>query len=223
MTDIFSILREKYTEDVGWSFSLFEIVSFTIYLFFVFNALKGNDAPIWKKMLTSKVYNMLAGSGSIYLDARVVDYLIALILTIITIYFFKYLQGKFYFYLSSIKNMNSYVKKLHAKYAQIEFDNHAIKIYIAKEANQDKNKYMKQISVVNGFGLISLTGFIASFSSFYNFYVFDFVFILFCLFSFLICQWLAFTRYVAQVMPRLVLERFAKNEHVSFGDEFDDA
>lgn len=221
MSDILDALKEKYSEEIGLSFTLFEVLSFLIYLMAVYTVMSASDSGVWGSILYKSVGDLLLSDGAVMAKVRVVDFLCAGALTLLTTAAYRKISGIVYRYLATLKNMEDYVERIKGRYHVDAMGGAAMRIYIANVANEQKHEHMKRITLANGVGLISLVLVISSVLGLANPNVADFAIfgsgiLLLCL-----MQWAVFTKYTAQVIPRLVLERLARNENVEFGDELE--
>lgn len=220
MPDILETIKQKYSEEVGWSFSFFEGIVFLVYLVSSYEVLCGSSNGVWKVVLTKTAASIFAGEGSIFSTARVIDFFIAGIFTMITVFMQERFRKAAYGYLSSLKNIDNYVSGLKIKYSSIGISNQAMRIYIANEAKEHKLLHMKRMSTINGFSLILISIVVSSFFGVLDFNLVDFSMLILGLIGFVFAQWRVFSIYTSQVVPRLVLERMAREETVKFGDEF---
>jgi hypothetical protein len=222
MSDLLESIKEKYSEEVGWSFSFFEGITFLIFLIATYEALNGACMGIWQTILMKSASSIFSGDESILANARILDYLVSALLTIAAVYSYRKIKNYTYKYLSSLKNIKGYVDRLKQQYSKNDLSNQAMRIYIANEAKEQKNIYMRRLTSINGFGLIFLSIIASSvvgdlFLLMLNWV--DFVMLIIGTVGILFIQWQVFTLYTAQVVPRLVLERVARGENVEFGDE----
>jgi hypothetical protein len=219
MSDILDSIKQKYSEEIGWSFSFFEGISFLLYLVCTYEVLNEVGSGIWKQILMKSASSIFISEESILSNARILDYLISALLTILTVYGYRKIRSYVYEYLCSLKNLKTYVDKLKQQYTGSASDNQAMRIYIANEAKQQKDIHMKRITVINGFGLVFLSMVVSSVIGTLALEWVDFCILIISLTGVLFIQWQVFTIYTAQVVPRLVLERVARGDSVEFGDE----
>lgn len=219
MSDILDVLKEKYSEEVGLSFTFFEALIFLVYLIAVYTAACAGDSGVWGSVLSKSLGDLLFSDEAIIFKVRVLDFLFSGALTLLTISVYRKISGASYRYLSSLRNMDDYVDRIKAKYQEKDMGGPAMRIYIANEANEQKKEYMKRITLANGIGLLSLVLVVSSLLGLVNPNITDFVILCSGIASLCIMQWNIFAKYTAQVIPRLVLERVARNESVRFGDE----
>ncbi|SFB85977.1 hypothetical protein SAMN05660443_0581 [Marinospirillum celere] len=218
MIDLVESLKEKYAEETGWSFSFFEVVAFSLYLFFVSFLFENGAGGAWHQFLTSGLHDLAVGDSSIFKKASTLEYIISLMSLLITITVYRYLQSKIYDFLSTLRDMSGYVARLNKKYGDVEKSGQAMKIYIAKEAANDKKKYMRQVSMLSGLGLLSIAGLIATTPFLFVLDLVNYFSAITCVLIFLAAQWFAFVKYTSQVLPRLILEKKARGEAVKFGE-----
>ncbi|WOA32654.1 hypothetical protein [Alloalcanivorax xenomutans] len=218
MIDLIASFKEKYTEETGWSFSFFGFSAFALYLFFVSFLFESGAAGGWHHFINSGLYELTLGESSIFKNANILEYLIAFILLLLTVSFYRYVQSKIYDFLSALGDMSGYVEKLKEKYKDVEKSGQAMRIYIAKEAANDKKKYMRQVSTLSGLGLLSISGLMATAPFVLSMELTTYCSAAVCLMAFLSAQWFAFAKYASQVLPRLILEKEARGEAIEFGD-----
>lgn len=219
MADFLEIIKEKYSEELGWSFSFFEGVVFLIFLIVTYEILNGAKSGVWKTLLLKNASSIFSGEESILANARILDYLISALLTIAVVYGYRKIRCWIYKYLSTLHNFEEYILRLKKQYSSNNVNNQALRIYIANEAKEHKDIYMKRISSINGFGLIFLAIVVSSVFGLFIFNWADFGMLIIGIVGILIVQWQVFSLYSSQVVPRLVLERVARGESVDFGDE----
>lgn len=219
MSDLLESIKQKYSEEVGWSFNFFEGATFMIYLVAAYEILCGSGIGFWKTILTKSVSSIFSGDDSILASARVIDYFIAAGVTIISVYLYRKIRFYSYGYLSSLKNLKAYVDRLKEQYSKNNMSSQAMRIYIANEAKEQKQLHMKKITTINGFGLISLGVVVSSIAGLSMFNLVDLLMLIVGVTGTLFVQWQVFALYTSQVVPRLVLERMAREEPVEFGDE----
>jgi len=219
MSDILDMLKEKYLEEVGLSFTFFEALIFLVYLIAVYTVTCSGDTGVWESILYKSVSDLLISDDAIIFKVRVLDFLYSGALTLLTISVYRKVSGASYRYLASLKNMDDYVERIKAKYQVKDMGGSAMRIYIANEANEQKKEHMKRITLANGIGLLSLVLVISSLLGLLDPNRTDFVILCSGIVLLCIMQWFIFAKYTAQVIPRLVLERVARNESVRFGDE----
>lgn len=219
MSDILEVLKEKYSEEVGLSFTFFEVLAFLVYVIVVYTVTCSSDTGVWDSILYKSVGDLLLSEGAIITKVRVMDFLYSGALTLLTISAYRKVSAVSYRYLASLKNMEDYVEKIKAKYQVENMGGAAMRIYIANEASEQKNEHMKRITLTNGVGLLSLVLVISSVLGLMNPNNADFAILGSGMLLLCFMQWTVFKKYTAQVIPRLVLERLARNENVKFGDE----
>jgi hypothetical protein len=218
MVDLIASFKEKYAEETGWSFSFFEFSAFALYLFFVSFLSESGAGGAWHQLLNSGLHDLALGDSSIFKKANIIEYFIAFISLLLTISIYRYIQSKIYDFLSTLSDMNGYVVRLKKKYKDVEQSGQAMRIYIAKEAANDKKKYMRQVSTLSGLGLLSISGFIATTPFILSMDLTNYYSAVICLLAFLAAQWFAFSKYTSQVLPRLILEKEARGEAIEFGE-----
>lgn len=221
MPNIIESIKQKYSEEIGWSFSFFEGITFIIFLIVIYEILCGSYSSIWETILSKKVSKIITFKDYTLSNARIIDYFLSASSSFITIYIYRKIKLLSFNYLSSIKNLTNYVEKLKTKYSNIDLSNKAMNIHIANEAKEQKKIQLKRITVINGFGLIFLTIIITSAIGLISYNFVDFIMLTVGIIGICFIQWQSFTLYTAQVVPRLILERMAKGEPVEFGDEAD--
>lgn len=221
MTDLLESLKQKYSDDVGWSFSFFEGITYFIYLITSYEFMCGPHTGIWNNLLGQSVYKLLVGDSSIFASARVLDFLIAVGFSVGTVYTYGVIKRLAYGFLSSIKNLDDYVDKLKSQFESTDYGTQAMRIYIANEVREQKRQHMKHITMLNGFGLIALAAIVSAIVGLINTNYIDFSVLVLGLITLVLIQWLVFTHYILQIVPRLVFERVARGENVDFGDELE--
>ncbi|WP_027390726.1 hypothetical protein [Chrysiogenes arsenatis] len=219
MSDIFDVLKEKYSEEVGLSFTFFEALAFLVYLIAIHALMCTGDGGVWGSILYKSVGDLLLSDEATLTKIRVLDFLCSGALTLLTISAYRKISRASYTFLASLKNMEDYVKKINSKYPVESMGGPAMRIYIANAANEQKNEHMKRITLVNGVGLLSLVLIISSLLGLATPNIADFAILGSGILLLCFMQWIVFAKYAAQVIPRLVLERLARNEKVQFGDE----
>lgn len=163
MSDIFDVLKEKYSEEVGLTFTFFEVLAFLVYLIAVYTVTCTSDSGVWESILYKSVGDLLLSDEAILTKVRVLDFLYSGALTLLTISAYRKISRASYTFLASLKNMEDYVEKIKAKYPVESMGGPAMRIYIANAANEQKNEHMKRITLANGVGLLSLVLIISSF------------------------------------------------------------
>lgn len=219
MSDMLDVLKEKYSEEVGLSFTLFEVLSFLVYLISSHTIMSTSGSGVWELILYKSVDDLLIAEEAIITKVRIMDFLCSGALTFLTISVYRKVSGMSYKYLASLKNMADYVEEIKGKYQVESMGGAAIRIYIANTANKQKNEHMKRITLANGVGLLSLVLIFSSLLGLVNPNIADFAILGSGLLLLCFVQWAVFAKYTAQIIPRLVLERMARNENVKFGDE----
>lgn len=219
MSDILDVLKEKYSEEVGLSFTFFEVLSFLVYLIAAYTVMCTSGSGVWELILYKSVGDLLTSEEAIITKVRVMDFLSSGALTLLTISAYRKVSGISYRFLASLKNMEDYVEEIKGKYQVESMGGAAMRIYIANTANKQKNEHMKRITLANGVGLLSLVLIFSSLLGLANPNIADFAIFGSGLLLLCFMQWAVFAKYTAQVIPRLVLERMARNENVKFGDE----
>ena len=219
MSDILESIKAKYSEEVGWSFNFFEGASFLIFLVASYEILNESGTGVWEIILMKSASSIFSGDGSVLANARILDYLISFLLTIVAVSGYRKIRNYAYVFLSSLKGIEGYVDRLKLQYSNNDLKNQAMRIYIANEAKEQKNSYMRRLTAINGFGLIFLSISISSVVGILSPNWVDFGMIIAGVIGLIFVQWQVFTLYAAQVVPRLVLERMARGESVEFGDE----
>lgn len=218
MVDLIASLKEKYAEETGWSFSFFEFAAFSLYLFFVSFLFENGPGGAWHQLLSSGLHDLAIGDSSIFKKANILEYIISLISLLATITLYRYFQSKIYDFLATIRDMNAYVDRLKKKHGDVGKSGQAMRIYIAKEAASDNKKHMRQVSTLSGLGLLSISGFIATMPFLLSPDLVNYFSAIICLLTFLAAQWFAFAKYTSQVLPRIILEKEARDEAVEFGE-----
>lgn len=115
--------------------------------------------------------------------------------------------------------MKEYVDRLKQKYKSESFGGQAMRLYIANTAKEQKEIHLKKLTSIKGFGLVALAVALSSLFGMLTPNMIDFLVLIGALVVVLIVQWSAFVTYTSQVIPRLVLERLARDEDVKFGEE----
>ncbi|RLK51083.1 hypothetical protein DFR31_0999 [Alkalispirillum mobile] len=218
MVDLIASLKEKYAEETGWSFSFFGFATFSLYLFFVNFLFENGTGRAWHQLLSSGLHDLAVGDSSIFKNANILEYIISLISLLATITLYRYFQSKIYDFLATIRDMNAYVDRLKKKHSDVVKSGQAMRIYIAKEAASDNKKHMRQVSTLSGLGLLSISGFIATMPFLLSPDLVNYFSAIICLLIFLAAQWFAFAKYTSQVLPRIILEKEARDEAVEFGE-----
>ena len=136
-----------------------------------------------------------------------------------TIYAYKKLENLSYGYLATLRNMEEYVDRLKRKYKSESFGGQAMRLYIANTAKEQKQIHLKKLTSIKGFGLVAIAIAFSSLIGLLTPNLTDFLVLIGAVVVVLIVQWSAFATYTTQVVPRLVLERLARNEDVRFGEE----
>ena len=219
MADILDVLKEKYSEEVGLSFTFFEVLTFLVYLGAVYTVTRSSDSGVWGSILYKSVGDLLLSDQAILTKVRVLDFLYSGALTLLTISAYRKISRESYTLLASLKNMEHFVEKIRSKYPADSMGGPAMRIYIANAANEQKTEHMKRITLANGIGLLSLVLIISSLLGLVTPNIADFSILGSGVLLLCFMQWTVFAKYTAQVIPRLVLERLARNENVQFGDE----
>lgn len=219
MPEMLSAIKEKYSEEVGLSFTFFEALTFLVYLVVSYVVFCEGSGGVWGSVLIKNIDDVLLAESSILVKARVADFLISGILTYATIFAYKKLANSIYGYLATLRNMDEYVDCLKKKYKNESSGGQAMRLYIANTAKEQKQINLKKLTSIKGFGLVAIA---ISFSSLVGLLtpnLTDFVVLIGALVVVLVAQWFAFATYTSEVVPRLVLERLALNEDVKFGEE----
>lgn len=219
MSDILDVLKEKYSEEVGLSFTFFEVLAFLAYLIAVYTVACTSDSGVWGSVLYKSIGDLLLSDEAILSKVRVLDFLCSGALTLITISVYRKISSVSYTFFASLKNMEDYVEKIKSKYPVESMGGPAMRIYIASAAKEQKNSHMKRITLANGVGLLSLVLIVSSLLGLTTPNIADFAILGSGVLLLCFMQWSVFAKYTAQVIPRLVLERLARNENVQFGDE----
>lgn len=220
MSDFLDLAKEKYSEEVGISFTFFQLLIFLLYLIVSYVVSNTNSAGAWNLILFKSIDDLFFDDKSIIYSARVVDFFASGLLTAITIFGYRKISNISYEYLSTLKNMEKYVENLKAKYDVNNMGGQAMRIYIANTAKEQKQEYMKNITTMNGMGLVLLAIVFSSIIGMLKPNLTDFIILVGGLAFSLFVQWFVFARYTSQVVPRLVLERMARGEDMQFGDEY---
>jgi hypothetical protein len=219
MSNILDTLKEKYFEEVGLSFTFFEMLTFLMYVIVSYIFFCEPEAGIWNSLLFKSIDDILLSEGSVISKVRIADLLCSGLMTLSTIAGYKRFSGASYECLSTVKDMDEYVKKLREKYDIEKLGGQAMRIYIANAAKEQKQEYMKKIAIANGVGLISLVMAVSALIGFRALNRTDSGVLIVSLIVLFFMQWTVFAKYTSQVAPRLVLERMARGEDVKFGEE----
>lgn len=219
MSEMLNAIKEKYSEEVGLSFTFFEALTFIVYLVVSYVIFCEEPGGVWGSVLTKSVEDILLADGSILAKARIADFLISGVLVYATIYAYKKLENLSYGYLATLRNMEEYVDRLKRKYKSESFGGQAMRLYIANTAKEQKQIHLKKLTSIKGFGLVAIAIAFSSLIGLLTPNLTDFLVLIGAVVVVLIVQWSAFATYTTQVVPRLVLERLARNEDVRFGEE----
>jgi len=219
MNNIIDTIKEKYSEEVGISFTLFELLTFILYTCASYVLFCEEKNSVWGTILTKSIDAILFSDNSFIKKARVSDYIISLILTFVTVFLYKKASSLLYDRLAKIKNVEEYVDRVKNKYNIKNIDNQAMRIYMANAANEEKRMHLKKVTNIKGIGLLSFSIAVSSLLSVFTPNMIDFLALIGGLVMFLFVQWLVFASYTSQVVPRLVLEKLLRNEDVHFNDE----
>lgn len=219
MSEMLNAIKEKYSDEVGLSFTFFEALTFLVYLVVSYVVFCEESGGVWGSVLAKSVDDVLLADGSILAKARVADFLISGILTYVTIFSYKRIANLSYGYLAALKNMEEYVDRIKRKYKSESFGGQAMRLYIANTAKEQKQIHLKKLASIKGFGLVALAIAFSSLIGLLTPNLTDLLVLIGALIAVLIVQWTAFATYTSQVVPRLVLERLARDEDVRFGEE----
>lgn len=219
MFEMLDAIKEKYSDEVGLSFTFFETLTFFVYLVVSYVVFCEESGGVWGSVLTKSVDDVLLAGGSILSKARIADFLISGILTYVTIFAYKRIANLSYGYLATLKNMEEYVDRIKRKYKSESFSGQAMRLYIANTAKEQKQIHLKKLTSIKGFGLVALAIAFSSLIGLLTPNLTDLLVLIGALIVVFIVQWTAFATYTSQVVPRLVLERLARDEDVRFGEE----
>lgn len=212
-------IKEKYSEEVGLSFTFFEALTFLVYLVVSYVVFCEGANGVWGSVLIKSVDDVLLADSSIVINARVADFLISGILTYTTIFAYKKLSNSIYGYLATLRDMDEYVERVKQKYKNQTRGGQAMRLYIANTAKEQKQISLKKLTAIKGVGLVAMAIVVSSLIGLLKPNMTDFIILIGALVVVLIVQWSAFATYTSQVVPRLVLERLALDEDVKFGEE----
>lgn len=220
MSSLTDAIKEKYSEDIGWSFTLFEIAVFFIYLTAIHSALTNPGASIWQALWSKSAYSIFVGPSSTLQTARAIDYLFAAALVAATKSIYRFVGKKVYDYLFRMRDMESYVRRLGDIYKKECPPSPALRLYIANEITEQKRIYMKRITSIHGFGLTLLGLCGTLLIGALTLHPIDLVVLIPAFSVVLAFEWRAFISYTAEVVPRMVLEKTLRGEDPGFGDDY---
>ena len=74
MSEMLNAIKEKYSEEVGLSFTFFEALTFIVYLVVSYVIFCEEPSGVWGSVLTKSVEDILLADGSILAKARIADF-----------------------------------------------------------------------------------------------------------------------------------------------------
>jgi len=218
------ILKEKFAEDVGWSFSIFEILTFFLVSISLYRLGLGLKDGMWG-FVTMSISEVAFGDSSMVSKVRVIDYVLAGFVTIGTVQLYKCMKQKFFIFISRASKLKVYVNKISTQYANLQAQSVGARLAMANEARALKLEEMKRISLIDGIGLVALTSvFMSAVGLLFGWHsglvnLIDLAVLSCATIGLGGIFWQTFRLYTARVVPHLVLERVMKNESVNYGDE----
>lgn len=219
MSDFLWSIREKYAEDFGISFTFCQWLSFLLYLLMSRLVFAKNSDGYWGTLLCKSINEIFYGDNSLLLGVRVIDLFLSAAFVLVSIKVYGKARMFIYGFLSGIRDMRGYVDKIKNK-LKIESDSKLIRLHMANIAKEQKDSRMKRIQALNGLGFLSLVVFFSSAIGLSSPGVIDLAMLLAGLAAFFLLQWMMFSEYTSQVVPRLILERISREENFTFGEEF---
>lgn len=218
MADIIDGIKQKYIDDIGISFGVFEIITFFIYLVFSYNIFINEQYTTWANISYFSIDKIFIGDKSIIIESRIFEYMISAALTQFTVIFCKISRSKFYNLLYKILDTNSYLNSLRGRYKSIKSDNDAINILTANETKETIISRRKNVSVINGFILISSAMFITSSVGLTRNNDTDIIVFSFSILLYLLLHWLSFKVFAKDIIPLIVLEKVVRGEGIELAD-----
>lgn len=89
MSEIIDLIKKKYEEEIGLSFTVFESIVFFIYVIFVDDLFVNGRSGILFRIFSKNFSEIFFDSQSILLKSSITNYSIALLVTFLSILLYK--------------------------------------------------------------------------------------------------------------------------------------
>lgn len=215
--DILETLKSKYDEEIGRSFSFFEVVSFFIILVATYLMLTSGSKGVWSQLWDMSLIEITFGDDSIISRARVVDYLLSGLVTMAVAIIHKKVSKKLYEFFSSDETLNAYVKRIENNYKEEVSDNQSVRLYLANDARSRREALMKRMNSIKSSAMLSLSIFVSALMGLMGGAV-DITVSLIALLSIPILHWAVVSYYTSEVVPVLIYERVNRGESFVYGE-----
>jgi hypothetical protein len=207
MQEILDIAKQKYSDELGWRFTLFELITFAIYLStFEILISKSPSSLLLLELLSLKLIDFIIWEDSLIANSKVGSLLLSLIATIITVRAYHHVSFFFFQAFSRVSGLRTYVERLLNKEENRPEPHGAKLIYAVNNARKKREHFMKGIASLNGLGLISITLLLVGASSFAHGISAGALSVFVPLLILIGIQWLVFSRYIKKIIPLLVIE-----------------
>jgi hypothetical protein len=222
MSELLATLGSKYEREIGWTFTIFEIATFVLFVAASHIKLFGPGGSAWTVFLFEPLFTLSAAEDGLLRSIRGLDIAIGAVGLFAVRSIHRFVGEKTFGQMLKIKDLSNYMERLNQK-ANVDVPtNEAVRLYEVRKAEKDRDAALRRFRAVNGAGLLL--------SAIVVIALIDLIAIppplagaIVCLLGitgYLFIQWSAFTSHMRDVLPKVVLAERLKGGEVNYGDRF---